>query len=53
MKIRIKPYKTGNPTFKLLYYIPLNIDMNQLEKCMESILKPHQTNNKYMRTNYY
>jgi prophage antirepressor-like protein len=39
---RIRPYKTGNPTFKMLYYIPLKIDMNQLETCIESIMMPHE-----------
>ncbi len=43
MKIRTRSYKTGNPTHKLLYYIPLEIDIYQLEKCIQSILKPHQT----------
>jgi len=39
---RIAQYKVGNPTFKLLYYIPLKIDMYQLENCIQSILKPHE-----------
>ena len=49
MKTRISTYKTGNPTYKLLYYIPLQIDIYQLEKCIQSVLKPHQTkkNNAY------
>ena len=42
IKTRLPPYKTGNPTFKLLYYIPLNIDMNQLETCIISIMLPHE-----------
>ena len=42
IKSRIKPYKTGNPTFKMLYYIPLNVDINQLETCIMSILMPHE-----------
>ena len=43
MKTRTSSYKTGNPTYKLLYYIPLQIDIYQLEKCIQSVLKPHQT----------
>ena len=43
MKIRTGSYKTGNPTYKLLYYIPLEIDIHQLEGCINDILKPHQT----------
>jgi len=44
---RISQYKTGNPTYKLLFYIPLKIDMYQLESCITSILKSHEikTNN--------
>ena len=42
IKTRIPPYKTGNPTFKLLYYIPLNIDINQLETCIVSVMMPHE-----------
>jgi hypothetical protein len=42
IKTRLPPYKTGNPTFKLLYYIPLNIDMNQLETCIVSVMMPHE-----------
>ena len=42
IKSRIRPYKTGNPTFKMLYYIPLKIDMNQLETCIISVMMPHE-----------
>jgi len=42
IKSRISSYKTGNPTYKMLYYIPLNFDKDQLEDCIASIIQPHQ-----------
>lgn len=42
IKKRIAQYKTGNPTYKMLYYMPLDFDMFQLESCVEAVLKPHQ-----------
>jgi hypothetical protein len=42
---RISQYKTGNPNFKLLYYIPLTINMYQLEDYMKNVLKPHGIKN--------
>jgi len=41
IRIRDINYKTGNPTSKMLYYIPLKIDKKILEKCIKSILEPH------------
>jgi len=43
---RIMRYRTGNPRFKLLFYIPLKIDMYRLESCINSVLKPHEIKSK-------
>ena len=43
MKKRIGEYKVGNFKYKLLAYIPLQIDRKQIEKCVKIRLKPHLT----------
>ena len=43
MEKRIREYKVGNFKYKLLAYIPLQIDRKQIEKCVKMRLKPHLT----------
>jgi hypothetical protein len=40
---RIRQYKVGNFKYKLLAYIPLQLDRKQIEKCVKTRLKPHLT----------
>jgi hypothetical protein len=43
MEKRIRQYKVGNFKYKLLAYIPLQLDRKQIEKCVKTRLKPHLT----------
>ena len=43
MKKRIGVYKVGNFSYKLLAYIPLQIDRKQIEQCVKNRLKTHLT----------
>jgi prophage antirepressor-like protein len=46
MKKRIKEYKVGNFKYKLIAYIPINIDGKVLENCIKNINKVHILKNK-------
>lgn len=39
IKKRISSYKTGNPNFRLKYYIRTNLDIKQLESCIKNTAK--------------
>lgn len=39
IKKRISSYKTGNPNFRLKYYIKTNLDIKQLEVCIKNTSK--------------
>jgi prophage antirepressor-like protein len=41
IKKRIKSYKTGNPNFKLKYYITTQLNKEQIEKCVLNVNKQH------------
>ena len=41
IKKRIRTYKTGNPNFKLKYYIITQLNKEQIEKCVININKQH------------
>jgi prophage antirepressor-like protein len=43
MKERMSQYKVGNFKYKLLCYIPLQIDRKAIEQCVKSRLKTHLT----------
>ena len=49
---RYKQYLTGNPTYKMLYYVILDIDINILESCLKNISKVHSVKNNH-ETSYF